>query len=149
MLEVKMSDQLLTIGQLAKRTGVASSALRYWEERGLLPAPDRISGHRRYPESAIGLVGMILLLSEVGFTLAEQQALMASRTAAPEEWQRLVHRQLARLDEQIAKARTAREAIEHALRCPHKDIVDCGNFAGAIAARLAGQPLDKAHSHLP
>jgi MerR-like DNA binding protein len=57
-----MSDRLLTIGELARRAGVATSALRYYEELGLLPTAARISGQRRYPESAVGLVGIILLL---------------------------------------------------------------------------------------
>jgi DNA-binding transcriptional MerR regulator len=142
-----MSDRLLTIGELARRTGVATSALRYYEELGLLPAPARISGQRRYPESAVGLVGFILLLREVGFSLAEQKALMASRAVALDDWQRLVRRKLAALDDQIAKAQTAREAINHALRCPHEDFLACPNFASVIAARLAGQPLHQAHSH--
>jgi DNA-binding transcriptional MerR regulator len=51
-----MVDGHLTIGELAKRTGVATSALRYYEKLGLLPAPVRVSGQRRYPESAVGLV---------------------------------------------------------------------------------------------
>jgi MerR family redox-sensitive transcriptional activator SoxR len=80
-----MSDQLLTIGELARPTGVATSALRYWEE--------------------------------------------------------------AELDDQIAKAQTAREAIDHALRCPHKDILECPNFGSVIAARISGQPLHQAHPH--
>jgi predicted site-specific integrase-resolvase len=45
-----MPDRHLTIGELAKRTGVATSALRYYEEFGLIPAPARTSGQRRYPE---------------------------------------------------------------------------------------------------
>ncbi len=142
-----MPDQLLSIGELARRVGVATSALRYYEELGLLGAPARISGQRRYPESAVGIVGAILLLRDVGFSLAEQQALMASRTIAPDEWQRLARRKLAELDGQITKARTAREAIEHALRCPHEDIVECPNFVSVIAARGAGQPLHQAHPH--
>jgi DNA-binding transcriptional MerR regulator len=142
-----MSDRLLTIGELARRTGVATSALRYYEELGLLPAPARISGQRRYPESVVGLVGFILLLREVGFSLAEQKALMASRAVALDDWQRLVRRKLAALDAQIAKAQTAREAINHALRCPHEDFLACPNFASVIAARLAGQPLHQAHPH--
>jgi DNA-binding transcriptional MerR regulator len=142
-----MSERLLTIGELARRAGVATSALRYWEELGLLPAPARISGQRRYPESAVALVGVILLLHDVGFSLAEQKALMASRGVAPDEWQRLAGRKLAELDEQIAKARAAREAIDHALRCPHEDILHCPNFRSLITARLAGQPLHEAHPH--
>jgi hypothetical protein len=53
-LEVKMPDRLLTVGELARRAGVATSALRHYEELGLLPTPARSSGQRRYPESAVG-----------------------------------------------------------------------------------------------
>ena len=71
---------------------------------------------------------------------------MASRAVTPGDWQRLAGRKLAQLDDQIAKAQTAREAIDHALRCPHDDILQCPNFAGVIAARLTGQPLDRVPS---
>ncbi|HEV2358971.1 MAG TPA: MerR family transcriptional regulator [bacterium] len=138
---------MLTISELARRAGIAPSALRYYEDLGLLPTPARISGQRRYPESAVELVGIILLLRDVGFSLAEQKAFMAARAIAPNEWRRLARRKLAELDEQIAKARAAREAVDHALRCPHEDILQCPNFRRLITARLAGQPLHEAHSH--
>ena len=66
-----MADEQLTIGELASRTGVATSALRYWEQLGLLPAPVRVSGQRRYPSSSVGLVGEILILRDIGFSLRE------------------------------------------------------------------------------
>ena len=127
--------------------GPATPALRYWEEFGLLPPPERLSGQRRYRESAVAQVGLILLLSEPGFSLSEQTALAASRRAARDEWRHLYRRKLAELDEQIARAQTAREAIEHGLRCPHEDITQCPNFRRVLTARLAGQPLREAHSH--
>jgi DNA-binding transcriptional MerR regulator len=142
-----MSERLLTIGELARRAGVAPSAVRYWEELGLLPAPARISGQRRYPASAVELVGIILLLREVGFSLAEQKAFMAAREVAPTAWRRLARRKLAELDAQIVKARAAREAVDHALHCPHEDILACPNFRSLITASLADQPLHEAHSH--
>jgi MerR family redox-sensitive transcriptional activator SoxR len=142
-----MADRLLTISELAHRVGVATSALRYWEELGLLPTPTRISGQRRYPASSITQVGIILLLRDVGFSLAEQKAFMASRAGARDEWQRLARRKRDELDVQITRARAAREAIDHALRCPHEDIRECPNFASLITARLAGKPLHEAHSH--
>jgi DNA-binding transcriptional MerR regulator len=140
-----MSDRLLSIGELARRTGVATSALRYWEELGLFPAPVRSCGQRRYPESAARLVGIILVLSDAGFSLAEQKALLASRGTGPGVWQRLARRKLAELDDQIARAQTAREAIDHGLSCRHEDIFDCPSFAGVVAARLTGRPLREAH----
>ena len=70
--EVKMIDgDLLTIGELAQRTGVARSALRYYEELDILQPNDRRSGQRRYDEAAVALVGAILLLREVGFSLTQ------------------------------------------------------------------------------
>ena len=90
MLEVKVSWRLLSIGELARRAGVATSALRYWDELGLHPAPARISDQWHYPESAVALVGVILLLSDIGFTLAEQKAV------ALDEWRRLARRKVPR-----------------------------------------------------
>jgi DNA-binding transcriptional MerR regulator len=139
-----MSEQL-TIGELASRTGVATSALRYWEELGLLPAPARVSGQRRYPPSAVGLVGVVLALRNVGFTLREVKAFIASRSPDGDGWRELYRRKLAELDQRIAQAQVARTAIAHGLACPHKDIFECSNFAGGVAALLAGSSLEEAH----
>jgi DNA-binding transcriptional MerR regulator len=147
-LEVNTPGGLLTIGELARRAGVSPSAVRYYEELGLLPPPARISGQRRYPESAARLAAAILLYSDAGFTLAEQKALMASRRGPPGEWDRLARRKLAELDEQIATAQAARDAISHGLRCPHEDITQCPSFNAGITARLAGQPLSRSHPQL-
>jgi DNA-binding transcriptional MerR regulator len=145
--EVNQPDSMLTIGELARRAGVAASAVRYYEELGLLPAPARISGQRRYPESAARLVAAILLYRDAGFTLAEQKALMAPRDGAA-AWRQLAQRKLAELDEQIATAQAAREAISHGLRCPHEDITQCPNFNAGITARLVGPPLSQSHRQL-
>jgi DNA-binding transcriptional MerR regulator len=138
---------MLTIGELARRAGIATSAVRYWEDLGLLPTPARVSGQRRYPESAITLVGVVLLLRDAGFTLAEQKTLLAAGGAPPDEWRLLQRRKLAELDERIAAAQAARTAVEHALRCPRENILDCPNFGALVTARLAGRPLAEAHTH--
>jgi DNA-binding transcriptional MerR regulator len=142
-----MSDEQLTIGALARTTGVAPSALRYWEELGLLPTPARVSGQRRYPASEVGLVGLILLLRDVGFTLRELKALIATRSDGLDAWRELAQRKLTELDERIAQAQAARTAIAHTLACQHQDLLSCPNFASVIAARLAGSPLQEAHPH--
>jgi DNA-binding transcriptional MerR regulator len=144
-----MTDERLTIGELAGRTGLATSALRYWEELGLLPAPARVSGQRRYPPSAVGLVGVILSLRDVGFTLRDIKALLASRSRAVDGWRELAQRKLTELDQRIAQAQVARTAIAHALACTHEDILNCPNFAGVVAARLIGSSLEQAHPHRP
>ena len=86
--------------------------------------------------------------NDAGFTLAEQKALMAAREGTRGEWSRLARRKLAELDEQIARAQAARDAIGHGLRCPHEDITQCPNFNAGITARLAGQPLSRSHRQL-
>jgi hypothetical protein len=72
---------------------------------------------------------------------------MASRPSTP-DWRGLAQRKLAELDEQIATAQAAREAIRHGLRCPHEDITQCPNFNAGLTARLAGQPLSRSHEQL-
>lgn len=146
--DVRTAPATLTIGELARRTGVTASALRYYEDFGLLPAPERVSGQRRYPESAVRTVAVILLYSDAGFTLAEQKELMASHQGAREEWRQLARHKLAELDEQIARAQAAREAISHGLRCRHEDITRCPNFDAGLTARLAGQSLAQSHREL-
>jgi DNA-binding transcriptional MerR regulator len=137
-------ETLLTIGELARRTGVAASALRYWEHVGLLAAPARISGQRRYPESAVTQVALLLLRRDAGFSLGELKTLAGSS----DDWRELYRRKLAELDEQLARTQAARVAIEHALRCPYEDTLQCPNFRSLIAARLDGQSLHEAHTRM-
>jgi DNA-binding transcriptional MerR regulator len=142
-----MADDLLTIGELSRRTDVATSALRYYEELGLLRPAARVSGHRRYPPDAVGVVGAILFLRDVGFTLDEIRRLMAARSKSPRAWRDLARRKLEELDARIAEAQAARVAVEHALACPHEDIVACPNFQEVVRLRLAGTPLRQIHTH--
>jgi DNA-binding transcriptional MerR regulator len=144
--EVNAGDSPLTIGELARRTGVSASALRYYEEVGLLPAPRRASGQRRYPESAAAAVTVITLLSDAGFTLAEQRALIAPG-AGGDDWSEIAQRKLAELDQRIARAQAARAAISHALRCPRRDAarrpdfhVVCPDFQAQLSPERAGRP---------
>jgi DNA-binding transcriptional MerR regulator len=140
-----MAADLLTIGELSRRTGVATSALRYYEKVGLLRHATRISGHRRYRPEAVGAVGAVLLLRDT-FTLDEIRRLMAARSKSPGAWRELVRRKLVELDEHIAEVEAARIAVEHALACPHEDIFGCPNFQRIVSLRLAGEPFDDVHS---
>jgi DNA-binding transcriptional MerR regulator len=142
-----MVGQWLTIGELARRTGVATSALRYWEQLGLLSAPARVSGQRRYPLSAVEQVGVLLLLRDVGFSLRDLGVLVASPRAATADWRKVHERKLAELDQRIAEAQAARTAIAHALACPHGSIFECPTFDRVVAARLAGSSIMDAHPH--
>lgn len=133
--------------EVAVGTGVAPSALRYYEELGLMPPAARTSGQRRYDDSAVELVGTILLLRDVGFSLNEVKALTASRSQSDHAWRGLVRTKLAALDQQIARAEVARIALGHALSCQHEELPHCPNFARVVAGRVAGKSLQEAHSH--
>lgn len=67
---LQMAD-LLTIGEVSRRSGVASSALRFYEQRGLIDSERAGSGHRRYPRSALRRVAFIVFAQRVGLTLEE------------------------------------------------------------------------------
>jgi MerR family redox-sensitive transcriptional activator SoxR len=137
---------MLTIGELASKTGLATSALRYYEELGLLPAPKRVSGQRRYEANAVTVVGVIILLRDVGFSLAEIRDLFAG-PGSRAEWHDAGRRKLAELDEQIHKTQVARVALDHTLRCRHPELVECPRFLQLLAARLEGMPLEDALAH--
>ena len=142
-----MPDHSFTIGELATWTGVAPSALRYYEELGLRPRAARVSGKRHYDDAAVDVVGMILVLRDVGFSLVEIQAFMTSRARSPAAWRELARAKVAELDERIARAQAARVALEHALHCKHDNLVSCPNFTGVLAARVDGTPVAQGHRH--
>ncbi len=138
--------EVLTIGEVARRTGVATSALRYYDEIGLLDPVTRVSGQRRYTDAAVEVVGIIRFFREVGFTLGEIRALMESRSRSPDAWRALAARKLEELRTRVAKEEAARIAIEHALACPSDDLLECPMFRSVVGDVLGGKGLAEAHS---
>jgi DNA-binding transcriptional MerR regulator len=139
-------DESLTIGELARRTGVTTSALRYYDELGLVRPSRRVSGHRRYGVDAVAAVGVVRFFQEVGFTLAETKRLVSSRKRSPVAWRELAVRKSEDLRRRIATDETARQAIEHALACPKDDILDCPNFWATVQGVVTGVELADAHA---
>lgn len=129
-------NALMPIGELARRTGVATSALRYYERLGLLPRADRLGQRRQFPPVCLERVGLIRLYQDAGFTLAEISRLLAARSQGRPAWDDLAERKIAELDARIAEAQQAKALISHALACEHRDLLDCPNFRAAIEARL-------------
>ena len=142
-------SELLTIGEVAEQAGVATSALRYYDELGLLPPATRVSGQRRYRPEAVARVGVILLLTDVGFTLAEVGMLLASRAESPQAWHALAEAKVDELRRAEASAQLARTALEHAMKCPKDDIVDCPTFWALVGDRLAGASLREPGAPMP
>ena len=127
---------LVPIGELARRTGVATSALRYYERVGLLSPAERIGQRRHYPPSSAERVALIRLCQDAGFTLTEIGRLLAAWSWGGRGWGRLAERKIAELDARIADAQRAKKLITHALECPHRDLLACPNFRSALEAHL-------------
>jgi DNA-binding transcriptional MerR regulator len=129
-------DGLVPIGKLARRTGVATSALRYYERIGLLPPAERAGRRRHYPASVAERVALIRLYQDAGFTLEEIGRMLAAKSQGRRGWGDLAERKIAELDARIADAQRAKTLIKHALECPHRDLLTCPRFRSALEAQL-------------
>lgn len=118
----------MKIGQLARETGVAASAIRYYERFGLLPAPDRVSGQRRYPDSAHNRVLLIRFASEMGFTLGEIKLFLNGlRDSGPvgPRWKSLANRKIREVENRIKDARRLKGLLEHLMQCQCPSLQVC------------------------
>jgi len=127
---------LIVIGELARRSGLASSALRYYERVGLLSPAGRTGRRRQYSVSSLERVGLIQLCQDAGFSLREIRALLATGGWRGRPRTRLVEAKLRELDARIAQAKHARKLVQHALACPRRNLLTCDNFRAALQAHL-------------
>ena len=110
----------LTIGEVAWRAGLRTSAIRYYEAVGLLPAPERAGGQRRYAPDVLTRLAVVRMAQEAGFSLEEIRTLFSGfpeETPAGERWGELVRRKIPEVDALIARLLTVRAALEESLRC--------------------------------
>lgn len=115
-----MSDPI-TIGEVARRSGVAASALRFYEERGLISSDRAGSGHRRYPRSVLRRIAFIVFAQRVGLTLEvigdELAKLPPDRAPSRRDWSRLSSGWTARIDRQIAELQRLRIGLTECIGC--------------------------------
>lgn len=114
----------LSIGQLGEAAEVPISALRFYERKGLLPPPPRVSDQRRYPPEAVDRVRMIRMWQNAGFSLGEIGQLLYNRQSL-ETWQQLVRTKISELTVLQAEAERCRQQLEHALLCRAPDWTTC------------------------
>jgi MerR family redox-sensitive transcriptional activator SoxR len=133
------SDELLPIGDVARRAGLRPSALRFYEEAGLLPPAARVSGRRRYEPSILGRLAVIGLLRDVGFTIREMRRLLAGGTAR-HRWRPLAEAKLREIDARIVEAQETRELIERALACECETLEGCSALPQGYGAHR-GRPV--------
>ncbi|HEX4109077.1 MAG TPA: redox-sensitive transcriptional activator SoxR [Solirubrobacteraceae bacterium] len=129
----------LTIGEVARRSGVAASALRYYEERGLIASERWGSGHRRFPRAVLRRIAFIVFAQRVGLSLEEigEELAQLREHGAPtrEDWARLSGSWTERIDERTAELQRLRESLTSCIGCGclslgHCQMVNPGDRVG-------------------
>ena len=113
--------EALTVGQVAKRSGVATSALRFYEEQGLIHSERTDSGHRRYPRAVIRRVAFIVFAQRIGLSLeeigAELAKLPTNRVPERSDWAKLSSSWQTRIQERIAELERLRSGLTECIGC--------------------------------
>jgi MerR family redox-sensitive transcriptional activator SoxR len=118
----------LTIGEAARLAEVPASTLRYWETAGLLKAPRRVGGKRRYDPESLQQIEMVALAKRAGFTLAEIRIILSGfsdKTPPPEIWRGLASNKLPEVEQTLAEAQAMKRILEAGLRCECLSLEDC------------------------
>ncbi len=118
----------LTIGEVAQGAGVQPSALRYYESVGLLPAPKRVNGRRRYDESVLRQLTIIQMAQHAGFTIAEIQTLLhgfEQDTPPSARWRQLAAEKLVELHGRLRQTQQMIQVLENGLQCGCLQFEDC------------------------
>jgi MerR family redox-sensitive transcriptional activator SoxR len=127
---------MISIGEAAKRVGLRPSALRYYERLGLLPAPERVSGRRRYDEALLLRLRVIEFGRECGFSLAEIRQLFSGRPYSA-RLRRLAARKLEQVARAIERLGAMQSLLSSALRCDCLTPEQCGRRVDAPTGRRA------------
>jgi MerR family redox-sensitive transcriptional activator SoxR len=113
--------ELLTIGEVSRRSGVAASALRFYEERGLITSERAGSGHRRYPRSVLRRIAFIVFAQRVGLTLQEigeeLAKLPADHAPTRADWSRRSRAWSTRIDQRIAELERLKRGLTECIGC--------------------------------
>ena len=115
------SRELLSVGEVAERSGFAASALRYYEAEGLIHATRSPGGRRMFERSTLRRLAFIRAAANVGLTLQEIRAELAQlpkeRTPTKSDWTRISRHWRSRLDEQIAALESLRDGLDSCIGC--------------------------------
>jgi MerR family transcriptional regulator, redox-sensitive transcriptional activator SoxR len=118
----------LTISEVARRSGLRASAIRYYESLDLLPAAQRVSGQRRFEPEIIERLAFIQTASRLGFSLTEIRSLLQEQpalTPLTERWQMLARQRLSEVKALIQEAQSIQQRLEVGLGCACSNVEDC------------------------
>lgn len=146
-----MDDTTLTIGRLARRVGLKTSAIRYYEAHGVLPEPARVGGQRRYGRDAVRRLEVLDVAKRAGFSLDEARVLLQSAdrgSPAFETLRELAARKLPEMEALIERAQAMRSWLLSATDCSCPTLDVCALFDADAPAAGHGEPLRITHRRL-
>lgn len=121
----------MKIGEVARKAGVRTSAIRFYEKAGVLPPPSRQNGQRHFAAEVEPQLAVIEFARKAGFTIAEIKLLFHGfRKSAPASarWRRLAQKKYQEMDVQIARLKDMQKLLKRSLRCTCTKIDDCGRI---------------------
>ena len=134
--------QYLSIGELARQSGIRASALRYYESLGLLPAANREGGRRHWPAATMRRIALIKMSQRAGFTLAEIGQLLDSEAgqSATRQWRAFAERKLPDIDRAIKEGQILRKAVAACLACGCMNFHNCELLSDALVRESSPRP---------
>jgi DNA-binding transcriptional MerR regulator len=130
---------LLDIGEVAARSGMAASALRFYEREQIIASVDRKGLRRQFSPDVLTTLGVVAMCRRAGFTLEEIKALLA--TGGRPTWKAFVAQKRDEVRAQAAHLDTIADQLDHALCCPSANVFDCEHFRAALDGALPMAPV--------
>lgn len=129
------------IGEAAERLGMRTSALRYYDERGLVRPALRVGGRRMYGPEELRRLAFLKIAQSLGIRLDAAAAVLDE---PGRRWHRALREQAVELDQLIARAEAAKRFLSHALACPSENPArDCPDLTAALDRVVAGLPIEQ------
>ena len=138
----------MTIGEVAQQAGIRPSTLRYYERKGLLPAPQRVNGQRRYDASVLQSLALIHIAQQAGFSVAEIDVLLNTilKDDVSADWQTLAYRKLQEVEERLTHIQSMKRLLEEVLKCDYPELADCIYDAGHRYGVVSDEAQSVGHS---
>jgi DNA-binding transcriptional MerR regulator len=130
----------MTIGQLAGHFGLATHVLRHWEAMGLIAPAERVNGRRRYRESQVAHVAMIVRGKQAGLSLDQIREIIDAPDGPTRR--EVLRRRHAELEQRVADIQASKAMLEHAIHCPVEDFIACPSFQRIVRRIAEGESPD-------
>jgi DNA-binding transcriptional MerR regulator len=133
-LDGQGESALLDIGEVASRSGMAPSALRFYESEDIIESADRKGLRRQFRPDVLTTLAVVAMCRRAGFSLGEIKLVLA--TGGASSWKAFAERKRDQLRAQAEHLDAVADQLDHALRCPSPNVFDCEHFRAALADAL-------------